>query len=131
MEIVHPVYYKITRFRKKIEIVRCFISGTRAFCWTRNRLIFSQSSMTRVVNGTQKKICKDSFKFQFFSHSILRSQMHNTKFSLKLWLINVERIFCSVKVRSESFLVEETESHVVIGFLLWFLFLFFLDLKKL
>merc|ERR1711950_94320 len=54
--------------------------------------------------------------------------MHNTKFSLKLWLINVERIFCSVKVRSESFLVEETESHVVIGFLLWFFFLFFLDL---
>ena len=57
--------------------------------------------------------------------------MHNTKFSLKLWLINVERIFCSVKVRSESFLVEKTESHVVIGFLLWFFFLFFLDLKKL
>ena len=52
--------------------------------------------------------------------------MHNTKFSLKLWLINVERM-----VRSESFLVEETESHVVIGFLLWFFFLFFLDLKKL
>ena len=57
--------------------------------------------------------------------------MHNTKFSLKLWLINVERIFCSVKVRSKSFLVEESESHVIIGFLLWFFFLFFLDLKKL